>query len=210
MSDKLHRQRKQAEIWLIMKFRCWLFIYAKCCFGFCLSNSGAAVTRKWGLEWRNNGKLKNYICIGICKQIIQNNILSSNKGEYNVCLFGCVKLQGASKPSSSCLSQQPHRTPKCLGRERSIFCILFLPKFYFLQKQGKWKPRLLNCLVLLRAPLFVNFQVEMEIVFISLIFICNFHAPNLCVSWSKVTARSSSQFKSDILCYVQHIAGLEN
>lgn len=135
-------------------------------------------------------------------QATKENIMSASLGVLN------FKWQASLHPPV--LVNNPIELLSAWGAKRSIFNILSLPKFYFLQKQGKWKPHLLNYLMLLRTPLFVNFQVEMEIVFISLIFICYFHAPNLCVSWSKVTVRSSSQFKSDILCYIQHIAGLEN
>lgn len=71
--------------------------------------------------------------------------------------LGVLNLKGQASLHPLVLVNNPTELPSAWGAEISIFRILSLPKLYFLQKQGKWKPHLLNCLVLLRAPQFVNF-----------------------------------------------------
>lgn len=153
-----HSHRNQAKIWLIMKFKCWLFIYAKCCFGFCLSNTVAGVL-KGELQWGNNEKLKSPAVYWNTRANHAKEYFSNQSGRIS-CPVSLPMLSlnsGASKTITPTLVSNPRALPKAWEAGRYNFTILCPSKLYFLQKQDKRKTHFFNHPVLLRAPLFVNF-----------------------------------------------------
>lgn len=93
-----------------MKFRCGLFIEAKCCFGFCLSDTSAAVTRRPVLEWGNNGKLNYHaLCWNTwADHTVRENTVSASLGVLN------LNQGGKQGFIPSALVNNPHSTPKYL------------------------------------------------------------------------------------------------